>query len=64
MRYIVVNVNDPRDRSVEWYANVKNVIRYGLAKPGYRPGQYDIYEWPEGTFSGNRHDPVRAYKRV
>ena len=67
MRYIVVNTDRPRDiRGVEYYATVQNVIRYGLRKPYYPPGQYDIYRWPPETFSGDcmRGEGTRAYKRV
>lgn len=30
------------------YANVQNVIRFGLRKTGFPPGQYNVYAWPEG----------------
>lgn len=29
-----------------YYANVKNVIRYGLRHDAFPPGQYNIYSWP------------------
>jgi hypothetical protein len=46
-----------------YYANVKNVIRYGLAHPNFPPGQYHIYAWPEGTVCPET--PIMtAYKRV
>lgn len=44
------------------YANVQNVIKFGLSKPALKPGQYNIYSWPEGGSISN--NSVRAYKRV
>ena len=45
------------------YASVENVIRFGLAKPAFPAGQYNIYLWPEGTKCPEK--PVRrAYKKV
>jgi hypothetical protein len=49
-----------------YYANVKNVIKFGLAKPAFPAGQYNIYSWPEG--SGYGPDACKfitvAYKRA
>lgn len=42
----------------ETYASIKNVIRYGLQKNFYEPGQYDICD---PTCTGDR---VRAYKQA
>lgn len=43
------------------YASVENVIKFGLAKPAFPPGQYNIYLWPVG---GSPIFVRRAYKRV
>jgi hypothetical protein len=29
------------------YANIQNVIKFGLRKEAFPPGQYHIYLWPE-----------------
>lgn len=49
--------------TTESYSNIKNVIRFGLAKDTYEAGQYDIYPTdPEtGEIVGKGQ---RAYKRV
>lgn len=44
------------------YANVRNVVRFGLAKPAFPAGQYHIYAWPEGGFEPRLL--TVAYKRV
>ena len=46
----------------EHYANVDNVIKFGLKKDCYEAGQYHIYLWPEGSVCN--HSYVTAYKRV
>lgn len=60
MRYLVVRLADG-ETTFEHYASVSNVIRYGLRKAQYDPGQYDIHTWPKGGSIGPAH---RAYKRV
>jgi hypothetical protein len=68
MRYLVVAVTaDGRERlgmheHFERYASVENVIRFGLRKDKYPPGQYHIYAWPEGMPCADK--PRTAYKRV
>lgn len=45
------------------YANVQNVIRFGLKPDIFPAGQYNIYQWPEG----GGHEPkfiMTAYKQV
>lgn len=49
-------------QSYHYYASVENVIRYGLAKIGCPPGQYNIYLCPEG--SDIEKFIKTAYKRV
>lgn len=50
-------------QAFHYYANVDNVIRYGLKHPNFPAGQYHIYAWPEGTTCPDK--PIRtAYKRV
>lgn len=45
------------------YASVENVIRFGLAKPAFTAGQYNIYLWPPNTQCPEK--PIRrAYKKV
>ena len=44
------------------YANVRNVIRFGLRKDAFPPGQYNIYRAPEGSFDWTFI--TTAYKRV
>lgn len=44
-----------------YYANVENVIKFGLQNGAFPPGQYNIYSWPSG------YEPrfIRvAYKRA
>jgi hypothetical protein len=45
-----------------YYANPKNVIRYGLTKEVFPAGQYSLYAWPEGTTKPEFL--MHAYKRV
>ena len=45
-----------------YYANHHNVIKFGLKKPAFPAGQYNIYLWPDGP-----SEPVfikTAYKRA
>lgn len=45
------------------YANVDNVIKFGMLAPGVKEGQHNIYSWPEGGTQST--SPVRvAYKRA
>ena len=45
------------------YASVNNVIRFGLRKVGFPPGQYHIYSWPNGGKCASK--PMRtAYKQA
>lgn len=60
-RWSVVNL-ETGEQTYEWYMSAENVIGYGLTKPKYDAGQYDIYPCDD---DGIRTDePVRAYKRV
>jgi hypothetical protein len=43
------------------YANVRNVIRFGLRHDAFPAGQYAVYAWPEG---GQPKFLMHAYKRV
>lgn len=43
------------------YASIENVIKFGLAKPAFPAGQYNIYRWPEG---GEPKFVRTAWKRV
>lgn len=52
----------PDRQCVHYYANVQNVIRFGLAKDVFPPGQYKLYAWPEGTSTPTF--VMYAYKRV
>lgn len=45
-----------------YYVNAQNVIRFGLSKPAFPAGQYNIYFWPEGGFEPKF--VMRTYKRV
>lgn len=46
-----------------YYANIQNVIRFGLARDNFPAGQYHIYDWPEGRPCPEK--PVMiAHKRV
>ena len=45
-----------------YYANVDNVIKFGLTKEAFPAGQYNLYLWPEGTFEPKFIKT--AYKRV
>lgn len=33
-----------------YYASPDNVVRFGIAKPAFPAGQYNLYSWPEGGF--------------
>ena len=70
MRYLVCYIEpetgrEPLGSSNQFlmtYANVRNVIKFGLAKEGLKPGQYNIYLW-----FGNGREPrfvCKGWKRV
>jgi hypothetical protein len=59
--FVVVNLATGQ-RTNECYANIKNVIRFGLAKDFYDAGQYDIYNTDHCARPIG--EPVRAYKRA
>lgn len=58
MRYVLKHINPKTGKESygtnhTWivdYANVKNVIRFGLRKEGLPPGQYNIYLWPSMAY--------------
>lgn len=70
MRFLVCYVDPKSNRerlgsSHEFfmeYASVSNVIRYGLAKEGLKPGSYNIYLAPPGIYE--YRFICNAYKRV
>lgn len=59
--WAVVNLDSGKQRE-ERYTSAENVIRYGLVKDTYKPGQYDIY--PADRDGIRMGEPVRAYKRA
>jgi hypothetical protein len=59
-RYLTVWVNPKTGRErlgtesqqFHTYKNIRNLIRFGLAKPGILAGQHHVYIWPEGGECG------------
>lgn len=49
-------------QAFHYYANPENVIKFGLKKEAFPPGQYNIYGWPEG--GGGPKFITVAYKRA
>ena len=45
-----------------YYANVQNVIKFGLSKPAFPYGRYNIYAWPEGGFEPKFLTVVTKFK--
>jgi hypothetical protein len=60
-RWSVVNLATGEEFS-EFYMSPENVIKFGLIKPRYEPGQYDIY--PADRDGIRLGEPIRAYKRA
>jgi hypothetical protein len=71
MRYLTVYIDPQTGRErlgtgadsqcFHRYANIQNVIKFGLRKPAFPPGQYHIYTWPEAGDCNPNY--VTAYKQ-
>lgn len=59
--WAVVNLATGEEEA-EFYMSVENVIAFGLIKPKYEPGQYDIY--PADSDGIRLGEPTRAFKRM